>query len=63
MFLFDDFLLKDDWVKNFYYFYVKNMFIIDYYCYLDLKEIYENNNFSNLIEVWLGGDYYKWCLM
>ena len=37
--------------------------IIDYHCHLDPKEIYENNNFSNLTEAWLGGDHYKWRLM
>ncbi len=41
----------------------KNMPIIDYHCHLDPKEIYENNNFSNLTEAWLGGDHYKWRLM
>lgn len=63
MFLSDDFLLKDDWAKNLYHSYAKNMPIIDYHCHLDPKEIYENNNFSNLTEAWLGGDHYKWRLM
>ena len=63
MFLSDDFLLKDDWAKKLYHSYAKNMPIIDYHCHLDPKEIYENNNFSNLTEAWLGGDHYKWRLM
>ncbi len=50
MFLSVDFLLKDDWAKNLYHSYAKNMPIIDYHCHLDPKEIYENNNFSNLTE-------------
>ncbi len=63
MFLSDDFLLKDDWAKKLYHSYAKNMPVIDYHCHLDPKEIYENNNFSNLTEAWLGGDHYKWRLM
>lgn len=39
------------------------MLIIDFYCYLNLKEIYENKRFKNIIEFWFGGDYYKWRFM
>lgn len=37
--------------------------IFDYHCHLNPKEIAENRRFSNLTEVWLGGDHYKWRAM
>lgn len=44
-FMGENFLLKNEIVVSFYYYYVKDMLIIDYYCYLSLKEIYENKIF------------------
>lgn len=63
MFLNDDFLLSTDWAKKLYHNHAAKMPIIDYHCHLDPKEIYENKNFSNITEAWLGGDHYKWRLM
>lgn len=37
--------------------------IIDYHCHLNPQEIYENNPFHNLGEMWLAGDHYKWRAM
>jgi len=37
--------------------------IFDYHCHLNPKEIAENRRFSNLAEIWLGGDHYKWRAM
>ncbi len=37
--------------------------IFDYHCHLSPKEIAENKHFSNLTEVWLYGDHYKWRAM
>lgn len=37
--------------------------IIDYHCHLSPKEIYEDVPFSNIGEMWLGHDHYKWRLM
>jgi len=37
--------------------------IVDYHCHLSPKEIFEDKQFSNIGEVWLGGDHYKWRLM
>ncbi|MDR2759057.1 MAG: glucuronate isomerase [Spirochaetaceae bacterium] len=34
--------------------------IFDYHCHLIPEEIAGNRRFSNLAEVWLGGDHYKW---
>lgn len=42
---------------------VKDMPIIDYHCHLSPKEIYEDKPFSDIGEIWLAGDHYKWRLM
>jgi glucuronate isomerase len=42
---------------------VKDLPILDYHCHLSPKEIYEDKVFSNIGEMWLGGDHYKWRLM
>lgn len=63
MFLNDDFLLTTDWAKRLFHNHAAKMPIIDYHCHLDPKEIYDNENFNNITEAWLGGDHYKWRLM
>jgi glucuronate isomerase len=63
MFLDDNFLLTNEFAKDFYHEYAKKMPIIDYHCHLDPKEIYDNQSFKNITEAWLGGDHYKWRLM
>ena len=42
---------------------VKDLPIIDYHCHLNEKEIQSNRGFSDLGELWLGGDHYKWRAM
>ncbi|HIV87562.1 MAG TPA: glucuronate isomerase, partial [Candidatus Pygmaiobacter gallistercoris] len=37
--------------------------IIDYHCHIDPKQIYEDQRFENLTQLWLAGDHYKWRLM
>ncbi|MBR4955154.1 MAG: glucuronate isomerase, partial [Clostridia bacterium] len=41
----------------------KDLPIIDYHCHLVPREIYEDKVFSNIGEMWLGADHYKWRLM
>ena len=41
----------------------KDLPIIDYHCHLSPKEIYEDREFSDIGEMFLGGDHYKWRLM
>ena len=62
-FLSDDFLLSTDTAKRLYHDCAAKMPIIDYHCHVSPKEIYENRRFSNITEIWLGGDHYKWRLM
>lgn len=41
----------------------KKLPIIDYHCHLSPKEIFEDKPFTNIGEIWLAGDHYKWRLM
>ena len=42
---------------------IKDLPIIDYHCHLDQKKIAENATFSDIGELWLAGDHYKWRAM
>ena len=42
---------------------VKDLPIIDYHCHLNEREIQNDYRFSELGELWLGGDHYKWRLL
>lgn len=37
--------------------------VVDYHCHLSPREIYEDREFSNIAQMWLSGDHYKWRLM
>lgn len=41
----------------------KDIPIFDFHCHLDPQEIYEDKVFDNIVDIWLGGDHYKWRLM
>lgn len=58
-----DFLLNNKTAKKLYHSYAKDMPIFDYHCHLPEKQILENKPFSDLYEIWLAGDHYKWRLM
>ena len=58
-----DFLLSTETAKQLYHDYAENQPIIDYHCHLDPREIWEDRQFENITQVWLGGDHYKWRLM
>ena len=42
---------------------VKSLPIIDYHCHLDQKKIARDECFSDIGELWLAGDHYKWRAM
>lgn len=42
---------------------MKDLPIYDFHCHLDPKEIYEDQVYDNIVDLWLGGDHYKWRLM
>lgn len=62
-FMDQDFLLSTDTAKTLYHDYAKKMPIIDYHCHINPKEIADNKSFTNITQVWLGGDHYKWRQM
>ena len=62
-FLGEDFLLETDTARQLYHEHAAKMPIFDYHCHISPKEIAENKSFSNLTEIWLAGDHYKWRAM
>ncbi len=58
-----DFLLKNDTAKKLYHNFAASCPIIDYHCHVSPEEIYSNKRFSNITEVWLKHDHYKWRIM
>lgn len=58
-----DFLLTTETSKRLYHEVAVHQPIFDYHCHLNPREIAENKRFTNLAEVWLGGDHYKWRAM
>ena len=62
-FMDNDFLLTTDTARKLFHDYAKPMPILDYHCHIDAKEIAQDRQFSNITQVWLGGDHYKWRFM
>lgn len=62
-FMDEDFLLSTGTAKHLYHKIAADLPIIDYHCHLDPREIYEDRQFENITQLWLGGDHYKWRLM
>ena len=62
-FLTEDFLLQSEEAKQLYHKHAKNASIVDYHNHLSPKDIAENRQFSDLTEIWLEGDHYKWRAM
>lgn len=60
-----DFLLSTDTAKRLYSEYadMKKIPVLDYHCHINPREIYEDRQFENIAQVWLGGDHYKWRQM
>ena len=57
-----DFLLSNATAVHLYEEYadMRKIPVIDYHCHINPKEIYEDRQFENITQVWLGGDHYKW---
>lgn len=62
-FLNADFLLENETAITLYHEFAKDMPIFDYHNHLNPQEIYEDKKFSNIAELWLGGDHYKWRVL
>jgi len=62
-FLDEDFLLKTKTASHLYHEYAEAEPILDYHNHLPPKDISEDRRFTNLFEIWLEGDHYKWRAM
>ncbi len=62
-FIHDDFLLHTDAARDLYHHFAEGQPIYDYHCHLPPQLILENHAFTDLAEIWLGGDHYKWRAM
>ncbi len=58
-----EFLLDTPAAKKLFHDFAENMPICDYHCHLSPKEIYENQQPSDISQLWLSGDHYKWRAM
>lgn len=58
-----NFLLKTETAKLLYENYASKLPIIDYHCHIKPKDIAENTHYSNITELWLSDDHYKWRAM
>ena len=59
-FINDDFLLSNDYAVRLYHEYAKDEPILDFHNHLSPEEISIDRRFSNLAEIWLECDHYKW---
>lgn len=62
-FLDQNFLLQNKTAEHLYHDYAAGMPIVDYHCHLDPAQIAGDISFSNLTDIWLKGDHYKWRAM
>lgn len=62
-FITNDFMLRTEAARELYHESAEKMPIIDYHCHLSPRMIAENHQFSDISELWLGGDHYKWRAM
>jgi glucuronate isomerase len=62
-FLSEDFLLQTNTARELYFDYAATTPVIDYHNHLPPDEIANNKQFSNITELWLKGDHYKWRAM
>ncbi|WP_239953664.1 glucuronate isomerase [Pantoea sp. Z09] len=62
-FMTEYFLLDTEFARRLYHDYAKDQPIFDYHCHLPPQQIAENYRFTNLYDIWLKGDHYKWRAM
>jgi glucuronate isomerase len=62
-FIQDDFLLGGPAARTLYHDYAEGEPILDYHCHLPPQDVAANRQFTNLWEIWLEGDHYKWRAM
>ena len=60
VFITRDFLLLTQAARTLYHRYAEKLPIIDYHCHLSPADIAQDRRWTNLTQVWLAGDHYKW---
>lgn len=58
-----NFLLSTETAQKLYFDNAADTPVLDYHCHINPQEIYEDRQFENITQVWLGGDHYKWRFM
>ncbi len=59
----ENFLLPNETAERLFHEVAANQPIMDYHCHLPPQQLAGNVGFSNLSDMWLGGDHYKWRAM
>lgn len=61
-FMDENFLLSTPTAQKLYKEYadMKKIPVIDYHCHINPREIWEDQKFENITQVWLSADHYKW---
>ncbi|KXX71594.1 glucuronate isomerase [Flammeovirga sp. SJP92] len=62
-FIHEDFILDNQYAKQLFHDYAKDMPIIDYHNHLSTKDIADDRQYQNITQAWLEGDHYKWRAM
>ncbi|MBP5236805.1 MAG: glucuronate isomerase [Clostridia bacterium] len=62
-FLDDEFLLYSGTASALYHTYAEKLPILDYHCHINPKEVADDISYSNITELWLYADHYKWRAM
>ena len=62
-FITKDFLLQNELAKKLYHEIAAEQPIFDYHCHLNPQQIAEDHTFTDITELWLAGDHYKWRAM
>lgn len=62
-FITPDFLLSSPTARHLYHDIAASLPIIDYHCHLSPQLIADDHHFASIVELWLGGDHYKWRAM
>lgn len=62
-FMNDDFLITNDQGRYLYHQFACKATIFDYHCHLNPRDIAEDRQFTNIGEMMLEGDHYKWRIM
>ena len=52
-----NFLLSNETAQKLYFDYAATTPVLDYHCHINPQEIYEDRQFENITQVWLGGDH------